>query len=40
MASAQGGNRSHEKAFFVSFDHDGEFSFVLHALPRFITLTR
>jgi hypothetical protein len=40
MASAKGGNGSHEKAFLVLFDHDGEFSFVLHALPRFTTLTR
>jgi hypothetical protein len=39
MASAQGGNGSDEKAFLVLFDHDGEFSFVLHAVPRFITLT-
>jgi hypothetical protein len=36
MASVKGGNGSYEKAFLVLFDHDGEFSFGLHAVARFI----
>jgi hypothetical protein len=40
MASAKGGDGGDEKAFLVLFDHDSEFSFVLHARARFITLAR